>query len=323
MPWVRLDDHFDEHPKLARVGPLGLALWVTGLAYCNRNLTDGFIPWATARKMMSWEFLGVEDGDARGARLYEIGVTCGMAGDDVTTPFVIDLLLAAGLWEEVAGGYRVHDYDDYQPLRAQVEAERTHISEVRAEAGRKGGLRSGEVRRSKHEANDEANDEATSEANDKQNESPVPDPVPLNSDERSEVVLTPAPHGAQDSQTRPTSRQGRPVVREVYSAAFEDGWRAYPVKKGKHATWTKWQALVRHGEAVERLVAACRHFAEACRIEGREARFTMQAERFFGPGKHYLEFADGVPESTVASSGVGKVMGALARREARRMGESA
>ena len=31
MPWVRLDDHFDEHPKLAEAGPLGLALWVAGM----------------------------------------------------------------------------------------------------------------------------------------------------------------------------------------------------------------------------------------------------------------------------------------------------
>lgn len=26
MPWVRLDDHFDENPKVLSVGPLGLAL---------------------------------------------------------------------------------------------------------------------------------------------------------------------------------------------------------------------------------------------------------------------------------------------------------
>ena len=25
MPWVRIDDHFDEHPKFAKAGPLGVA----------------------------------------------------------------------------------------------------------------------------------------------------------------------------------------------------------------------------------------------------------------------------------------------------------
>ena len=44
MPWVRIDDGYADHPKMAAVGPLGQALWLAGLAYCNRYLTDGFIP---------------------------------------------------------------------------------------------------------------------------------------------------------------------------------------------------------------------------------------------------------------------------------------
>lgn len=44
MTWVRLDDEFGEHPKIAALSDSALALFVTGLAYCNRNLTDGFIP---------------------------------------------------------------------------------------------------------------------------------------------------------------------------------------------------------------------------------------------------------------------------------------
>src|SRR6266496_292269 len=108
MPWVRVDDHFDEHPKFAQAGPLGMALWVTGLAYCNRNLTDGFIPWAVAQRLLTWEYLGpVEE---RGRRVYKIGVACGMAGEDVDCDLVIALLVEARLWEEVSGGYRVHDY---------------------------------------------------------------------------------------------------------------------------------------------------------------------------------------------------------------------
>jgi hypothetical protein len=33
-------------------------------------------------------------------------------------------LVAAGLWVPVEGGYQIHDYGDYQPLAAQVKAER-------------------------------------------------------------------------------------------------------------------------------------------------------------------------------------------------------
>lgn len=139
MTWVRVDDHFDEHPKFARAGPLGIALWLVGLAYCNRNLTDGFIPWAKAQSLLTWQFLG--EPDENGLRkLFTIGVTCGMSGDDINCNYVIPLLLNAGLWEEIDGGFHVHDYDQYQPLKAQIladrEAAKERMRDVRTNKGR-------------------------------------------------------------------------------------------------------------------------------------------------------------------------------------------
>jgi hypothetical protein len=125
MPWVRLDDRITEHPKIAEVGPLGLALFVAGLAYCNRNLTDGFIPWAEAEKLLSWKFLDTNGRDAeRGAVVYTIGISSGMSGDDVTAEFVVTLLVTAGLWDKDDNGYRVHDFSDYQPSKKEVLAAR-------------------------------------------------------------------------------------------------------------------------------------------------------------------------------------------------------
>ena len=124
MPWVKVDDHFDEHPKLARVGPLGWGVWLAGLAYCNRNLTDGFIPWAKARSLCSFDAVD-DDGT-----LWRLGRTSGMSGDDIESEWVIGLLIEAGLWDEVdngrgrVDGYRIHDYDQYQPSKADVLAER-------------------------------------------------------------------------------------------------------------------------------------------------------------------------------------------------------
>lgn len=123
MPWIKVDDHFDEHPKLARVGPLGWSLWLAGLAYCNRNLTDGFIPYITARRLVSWEFLMPRDGSDV-EQVWSIGINTGMHGEDVDSDLVIGLLIDAGLWEEVTAGYRVHDYQEYQPSKADVVAER-------------------------------------------------------------------------------------------------------------------------------------------------------------------------------------------------------
>jgi hypothetical protein len=129
MAWVKIDDHFDEHPKIAQAGPLAVAVWLAGLAYCNRNLTDGFIPWSKAQGLISWQFLGAESDDPRGRKRYTVALTCGHVGEDVDTAFVIERLLDAGLWQEIDGGYTVHDYLDYQPSKEQVLAERAGARE--------------------------------------------------------------------------------------------------------------------------------------------------------------------------------------------------
>lgn len=137
MPWVRVDDHFDEHPKLAKVGPLGWALWLAGLAYSNRNLTDGFIPWSVAQGLVTWQYLEAPDEEGRRKQM-TIAVTSGMAGGDVETDRVIELLLWAGVWEPRDGGYYIHDYPDYQFTRAEIEAKRA--------AGQAGGQASAKAR---------------------------------------------------------------------------------------------------------------------------------------------------------------------------------
>lgn len=124
MAWVRVDDHFDEHPKLARVGPLGWGVWLAGIAYCNRNLTDGFIPWEKARGLVTFE---VVDDDGM---VMSLAWTSKMAGQDIDMQWAIDLMVRVGLWKTVyegerVSGYRIHDYDEYQPSKAEVLADRS------------------------------------------------------------------------------------------------------------------------------------------------------------------------------------------------------
>lgn len=97
MTWIKVDDHFDEHPKMAAIGPTGWGVWLGGLAYSNRNLTDGFIPQAIA-----WRFQAEK---------------------------VVGQLVQVGLWSEVAGGFQIHDYAQYQPSREQVFADRKRAAE--------------------------------------------------------------------------------------------------------------------------------------------------------------------------------------------------
>lgn len=134
MTWVRLDDQFPEHKKIATAGPVALALQVAGLCYCNRNLTDGFIPFGVAHRLISTAII-----DETGRKL-ELAMISGMAGFDSgdVIEMSIDALITNGVWDEVAGGYEIHDYDEYQPSKAQVLAEREAAAErKRRSRGRK------------------------------------------------------------------------------------------------------------------------------------------------------------------------------------------
>ncbi|HYW88570.1 MAG TPA: hypothetical protein VFB50_12420 [Chloroflexota bacterium] len=115
MVWVRLEDDIDEHPKLAAIDDHAFAVYVCGLAYCNRQLTDGFIPTG-------------------------IGLTLRHCGGKAKQ--AIMALTRARLWEPVAGGWRVHDFLDYQPSREKVAAERAQ----KQAAGQAGGKASAQAK---------------------------------------------------------------------------------------------------------------------------------------------------------------------------------
>lgn len=120
MPWVKLDDQFFTHPKVQRAGRDARDLYLAGLTYCARQLTDGEIPVEAMRLL---------------AAMAEI--------DDWQT--AARRLLEAGLWESCDGGYVVHDYLEYNPSRACVEQTRS----ARAEAGSRGGQASAAARAAK------------------------------------------------------------------------------------------------------------------------------------------------------------------------------
>jgi hypothetical protein len=99
MPWVRIDDHAMEHPKVAGLPDGAFRLWVAGLSYCQKYLTDGFI----------------SDVALRGLRAF--------------TPKRRGELLAAGLWRDAQGGITVHDYLDWNDSRAHVLSSREQARE--------------------------------------------------------------------------------------------------------------------------------------------------------------------------------------------------
>lgn len=111
MAWVRIDDHFTEHPKLVQAGPLGVAMQIAALCYANRHLTDGELPANIVARFMPTVCYDPE------------------TGEEITWRDVADRLVEIGIWHKTESGYVIHDYLEYQPSKADVEAERAAARE--------------------------------------------------------------------------------------------------------------------------------------------------------------------------------------------------
>jgi hypothetical protein len=87
VSWVRLDDRFDENPKQLRMSNAGFRLYVCALSFCARHRdVTGFMTYEQAN--------GLRRAIRQG-------------------PKTIGELVALNAWEQVDGGYLIHDYEDY------------------------------------------------------------------------------------------------------------------------------------------------------------------------------------------------------------------
>lgn len=111
MSWARIDDGFDDHPKVLWLlehddGAAAIGLWALCLTWAHRNTRKrdkipGRLPMSLPRR-----YIGVLGRDAA------------------------KLLVEAGLWEPLEDGWHIHDFDRYLPT--------AETSGARSEAGKKG-----------------------------------------------------------------------------------------------------------------------------------------------------------------------------------------
>jgi hypothetical protein len=150
MTWVRLDDGIGENPKIAAISDSAFALYVTSIAYANRNLTDGFIP------------RSVGNGQLR----YCDGRAAETAAE----------LERTGLWEAKPGGWLIHDYHEYQPSKQAV----LELRGKKRRAGHLGGKASAQARASTDaQATASPRVEAVGEAVAQAKSNPIPTPIPI------------------------------------------------------------------------------------------------------------------------------------------------
>ena len=99
MTWLRFDDGFADHPKVAALSDAAFRGLVAAICYCGRHLTDGRV------LRCLFQRLGISSKAA--AELERAGFL-ERDGDDAVI---------------------VHDYLEYQPSRAKVEADRKATQE--------------------------------------------------------------------------------------------------------------------------------------------------------------------------------------------------
>ncbi len=93
MTWFKVDDTFHSHAKRYDAGLRAVGLWAAAGSWSGSHLTNGFIP----RSVLP--MLGGQPKDARA-------------------------LVESGLWSEIEGGFQFHDWEQYNPSKDKVEADR-------------------------------------------------------------------------------------------------------------------------------------------------------------------------------------------------------
>jgi hypothetical protein len=103
--WSKLDDALMDHPKIFTAGKalgrangtaMALGFYTVLLMWSNRHLTNGFVPESTIGG-----FAHVRNPRA-----------------------VADALAQAGLLDKTRGGFRIHDFNEYNPTPTKLKAHR-------------------------------------------------------------------------------------------------------------------------------------------------------------------------------------------------------
>jgi len=205
---VRID--YPHHPKVLRAGLEAAVLNVGALCYANRYRTDGFIPLEAVESL--WP--GLKDTERLAERLVEVG-----------------------MWEQVDGGFMIHDF-----LEMNYSAERVKkIQDQRRHAGQKGGAaRAAAAERiggrftsqpSRQASGDVAGDSAGDSAGTCHQTKTSPTPTPT-STSTSTTTKSEANNGSSRADARGASGPTPPLEQQQPSGLQHSG-EQQPKQKGR------------------------------------------------------------------------------------------
>ena len=242
MVWFKVDDRLPLNKKMVRVSIAAVGLWVEGGAWASGAQTDGVIP----KQML--RLLHVE-ADQKQA----------------------DELVAAGLWEDEGDQWRIHDFHDYNPTEKEMDA----LKASRSKAGRAGGLKSGEARRSKREAKSKQTRSKTSSKTASKNEA-VPVPVPYIS---TDVDISPKPPTGVNREERTFREPSSEPTKQ-----FEQFWSLYPNHDYPDAAVREFKRVLRRTGTERVTLVALLQGAQMLRDEHRDPRYIPSASKWLHDG---------------------------------------
>jgi hypothetical protein len=97
IPWFKVDDTLAFHMKTVKAGNAAMGLWVRAGSWSMQTLSDGYIPDEIAAQL----------GTAPQAKR----------------------LVEVGLWDRLTQGYGFHEWEQRQPTKVQVHADRADSAE--------------------------------------------------------------------------------------------------------------------------------------------------------------------------------------------------
>ncbi|WP_406227432.1 hypothetical protein [Streptomyces anthocyanicus] len=224
--YVKVHDGLPDHPKIIEAGGEAGWLYICGLAYASRQLTDGVLPKRLVRRLTDGSNPG-----ASASALVRVGLwhdgehdcpKCPQAGPD---------------------SYVIHDYLDHQRSASEV----ADLRAKRAAAGQRGGKRSGESRRAASTA--EANGEASASGLVKQPGSKTEPETETETEEEQKTSRT----SAKSSTDAP--REDVEQVCQHLAAVIEAGGDKRPRITAKWCTDTR-RLLDIDGITTEQAIAA-------------------------------------------------------------------
>jgi len=264
MAYLPLPVNYPEHAQIIELSPLGQYVNIRASLIAKRNESDGRVTDAQlARDCYNFPNL---------SRLKE-------------EQFKV------GTWER--------DGDDAFVIVDFLETNKSHeelreIREARALSGRIGGLRSGESRRSNHDASNQDASPTPSNLLDASNQDASTDESTLLRHVEPKAKQLNATHmNATESKENEESDVAN--VQEIdrpslapYSEQFETLWAVYVLKVDKAAASKCVEALLKDGVPLEHLLSAASNYAAT--VQGTDPKFIKHAKNFFGPDRCWAEW---------------------------------